>query len=251
MDHTHFSRAGLTTLAVTTLLVALVPLTARQARAQQIADIFSGTNTPGATAVTANATVMLGDTETATIGPGFATTVSLPLGVLDSLTATINPANAPGTFSLANSGLTGIGGTFSADKLFSTTSLSGGMEYQFQLTKTTATAISLLSALNVTISAGGTPLVNTSNGGNLLTLFGGGNTATLTFTTPPVLTNNGPLEIAVSGGTTAALLGNSVVFTGASFAAVVPEPGSVAATLVGVSGLMMVRWHRRRGMAEV
>ena len=233
-------------MVVTVTIAAAVTMT-RTASAQMLGNIFSGSNLTNATSVAVTEPIVgAASSNMATIGPGFATTVSLGVAALDSLTATLNSANAPGALTISEAGTVGVNGSFSTDKVFTGVNLTINTPYQFTLTKSAETQIGLLGTLTVQVSVGGVAVQQT----NLLNLFTAntGNTATVNFTTPATLNPAGPLEITLSGTTTAGLLGGAVTFNGATFNQV-PEPGAWVFLCVGLG--LLGGAQRLRGLRRI
>ncbi len=221
-----------------------------------ISDVFSGTNT-ASTSLVDSAVVGVGNTATAPVGPGYDGTLWVGVSAIYSETMTINPTGAPGTFSVSGSGVVAALGTFDASRTFTGTELAAATTYTFTLTDAAGSNLGLLSGLNVTMTQGGTTVLNTSTGVGLLngvaesvTSMFTGNTATITFTTPTVLSTTLPLVFDINGGTAVGLIGNSFELTGGSIQAV-PEPSTWALLMAGVVMLGMVYFKRVPGMARV
>jgi len=207
-----------------------------------ISDVFSGTNT-GSTSLVDTAAIGLGSTANATVGPGYDGTLFVGVSVGFAETMTINAATTSGDFTLGATGLAGVASTFDATKTFTGLSLADSTTYKFTLTDAVGTNLALLSALNFSITQGGTTVVNTATGvgltggvaENLATAFSG-NTATITFTTPSTLNTTQPLVFDFNGGALASLIGTSVEFTDGSIQAV-PEPSTWAMLVMGVAAM--------------
>ncbi len=216
-----------------------------------ISDLFSGTN-GSATSVTASAIVLLGDSETLTIGPGYTGTVTLPAGVIYQLALAVNASNS-GALTLTGTGLVGVGGTFTATKTFTDlgTKLAANTTYELQITGSSEAALSLLSSLNFTVSEGTTSIASTISGlgvgGSAVSLLGlsTGGTITLDFTTPSVVDQSAPLTFSLSGATVAGLLGSTLTLSNISLSQVPEPPGTALLGLglgaAGVAGLLRRR----------
>lgn len=209
--------------------------------------LFTGPTTTSS--VTANAVLLFGDTETTVIGPGWNTTVTLPLGLVSSLTATM-PGD--GSFTVSGTGV-GVAGTVESSKIFAGQTLLSNTTYQLSYSVSNAAAVSLLSGFNMQIGYNNgittTILVDTSTGLglaggtlNLLGLFDTNGDASFNFTTGTILEPNANLYVRFDAGTLVSALNNNLNFDGASLA-VVPEPSS---WLLGTSALGLLCLRRRR-----
>ena len=237
-------------------LAAAVALSAVASASAQTIDtnIFGGTNAPNPDSISVTSTVGLGQSTTGAVGPGFNGTISLTLGAITTATESIN-ANSNGSLSLSEVGALGVAGNFSASKSFTGSSFAAGQYYQFTLTRSAASTLNALSAVNIalTTTSNGTTttVLDTSTGtgllgaANVLNLFGTSNTATFTFQAPANISTTTPINVAITGGLTASALGSNFVFTGGSLQAV-PEPGTVASVSMGAFALVMATLRRRR-----
>jgi len=224
------------------IVAATLTGVASSACAQMLGNVFAGSNGSNPTVVSTTSAVLSGSSNTAVIGPDFSTTVTLGLGVVDTLTATLNSSAAPGALTISETGVTGLLGNFSVGKTFTSVNLTASTPYQFVLTASQASQIALLSNLSLTITIAGVQV----NSSSLFSLFNGGTNATVNFTTPAVLNPAGPLGITIAGTTTAALLGGAVTFSGATFDQV-PEPKTWAFLAAGLGLLSSVQSIRRVG----
>ncbi len=244
--HHHTYRAAFAIAAAATTFLA------SHASAQMLGmNIFGGTNTPGPTSIsTTSAVITVTPPVTGPLGPGFSGTVSLPVGVISTLTETLNV----GGNATLTAGETGVGalGNFSATKALSVDFVPN-QSYSFTLVTTNNAALSLLSGFNVAFTTNGsTPatVYSASNGtgllgaAQLLSLFGSGNTATFNFTAPANVDTTAPITVTISGQLAASALGSTFSFTSATLNAV-PEPGTVGAMGVGMAGLAMLHFRRR------
>ena len=186
-----------------------------------------------------------------TFGPGYAGTLTAGVAVLNSLSEGFAPLGASNSFTIAQSGIATAVGNTSASKTF-TASLLPGATYAFTLTRTTGFTVGLLGSINFTLSAGGTPFVDTASGQGLLGAvdvlgaFGSNGVASFRFTVP--LTAVGALGVNITSTEPVGAVGGSYTFQSATINQVVPEPGSVAATLLGAGGLVALRFRRRLRM---
>ena len=240
--------------AAAAFAVAAVLAAAASASAQTIdTDIFGGDNGSNPTTLSVASLVGVNQSATGPFGPGFTGTVALDVGAGTTLGERLN-VNGNGRFVVGETGLAGLAGTFSATKTFADATFIAGQFYQFTLTRTTASAVNLLSATNVmlTTTSGNTTttVVDTSTGTgligvvNLVNLFGTSNTATFTFQAPANVNATSPITFNINGGLTASALNSTFVFSNASLVAV-PEPSTTAATCAGMLGLGMVVFRRR------
>lgn len=215
-------------------------------------NIFAGTNTPGATSIsTTSAVLSVTPPVTGPIGPGFTGTVSLPLGVVDTLTETLN-VGGNGTLTASETGVVGVLGSFSATKALPLTFVPT-QAYSFTLTTTNNAAVGLLSGFNVAFTTNGTTpaTIYSASGGTgllgvaqVLNLFGSGNTATFNFTAPAGVDTTAPITVTISGQLAATALNSTFSFTNGTLDAV-PEPGTVGAMGVGIAGLALLRFRHR------
>ena len=234
-------------LSVATAVTAFMATS--RADAQMLGqNIFGGTNTAPTSISTTSAILGTGQTNSGPLGPGFTATVSLGAGVISTITETINVGNN-GTLTAGQTGVAGLLGSFSASKPITPTFLPN-QAYSFTLTTTSNAAVNLLSGLDVTFSAGGTTVYDASSGNGLLgiaqvlNLFGGGSTATFTFTTPANVNTTQPITVGISGQLAAGALGSTFSLTDGTLTAV-PEPGTVGAMGVGIAGLALLRFRHR------
>ncbi len=209
-------------------------------------NIFGGAGTPASLTATSTANAAFAS---GPFGPNFNGHVSIGLGALTNLTETISG----GTYSISESGLTGLSGSFDATKTFAGSSLAAGQFYRLTLTTSTVAAVNLLSGFNIqlsTTSNGNTTVVlDTSTGTglagvtNLVGLFNTNGVETLTFQAPAGLPAT-PLTVTFSGALTASALGSTIAFTSAAINPV-PEPGTWAAIGMGIFGFVVARAYRR------
>ena len=227
--------------------MAAVLAAAASASAQTInTNIFGGTNAPNPDALSVPGQALNSNNTAGPFGPSYNGTLTIGAGVGATLSETMNP-NGNGVYTISNAGLAGVSGSFTSSKSFAGSSFAANQYYQLTLTRSTASAISALSSLNVqlaTTNNGNTTVVlDTSTGTgstlSLLTAFGAGNTATITFLTPSNVPTTSPITVSFSGGVTASVVGSAFAFTGGSLQAV-PEPGPCAAVALGTLGLAFV-----------
>ena len=237
------------------LAAAVLPfLTPHTAYAQQVVDLFGGAigtptqlsvSTPGLPAAPSTATTG------GTFGPGY--TGSLTLGLSTGTTLSESFSN-PGTgnalsFTLTGTAAGGINAT--AAKTFGAI-LSPNTTYAFTLTRANAAAVNLLGTFGVSMSNSiSGAFLNTTSGQGLagivdvLGLFGTtGTTSTFTFTTPATYNPTGNLTVTFTENVLANAASGNITLNGASINQV-PEPGTVAAMLLGAGGLVALRFRRR------
>ena len=244
--HRKYYRAALSVAAAATAFIA------SHASAQMLGqNIFGGTNTGPTSLATTSAILGTGQTNSGPLGPGFTGTVSLGAGVISTITETDNVANNA-TFTVGQTGVAGLLGSFSASKPITATFVPN-QAYSFTLVTTTNAAVNLLSGLDVTFSTKGTTpatVYDASSGTGLLgiaqvlNLFGGTNAATFTFTAPAGVDTSVPITVTVSGQLAAGALGSTFSLTSGTLVAV-PEPGTYGAMGVGICALAMLRFRHR------
>ena len=238
--------------AAAVLAAAVLSLTTHHASAQQNVDLFGGTlGAPAMLSLVGNG-VSTNQSTGGAFGPGYNGTVSFGAATVSNLTEGFNPlttgANATNSFTVNQTGIVGVAGSTSATKTFGV-SLTPGATYALTLTRTTGFTVGLLGSVNVVLSAGGTPFVNTAtNPGALgivdvLSLFGTNNTATFQFTVPSNAT--GALGVNLATTETANVLTGMYTFQSATISQVVPEPRTVVTLLLGAFGLALLHFRHR------
>lgn len=219
------------------ILAAGLWLVARPATGQVlIANALDGTNT-GPTTLTAT----VGTTNSANLGPGW-TASNTFVGVLSSQTLTLDGGtanDAAGLFRIAQAGVTGVAGSFTASKVFTGVTLLDNTTYNLTIDGNSTTTVSLLSSMSVEILLG-TEVVYTAPSATLLGLIN--QTATesfvFSFTTGDVA-NATDVGIRISGNTLAAALGQSASLTEINLSvSPVPEPGSLLLMMVGCAAVL-------------
>lgn len=248
------SSATIRRAAAVVLAAAVLPFLAPRASAQQIVDLFGGTigtptglsvSTPGLPALPSTANT------SGAFGPGYNGT--LVLGTSSGTTfsegfSNLGTGNAL-TFTLA--GTAALGSSATASKTFGAI-LAANTTYAFTLTRANAAAIGLLSNVGISLSNSlSGAFLNTTSGLGLLgavdviSLFGAtGTTATFTFTTPVNYNPAGNLQVTFTDTLLATAVSGTTTLSGASINQV-PEPGTVAAMLLGAGGLVALRFRRR------
>ncbi|SHJ94964.1 PEP-CTERM protein-sorting domain-containing protein [Rubritalea squalenifaciens DSM 18772] len=210
-----------------------------------VANAFSHSGGP-AGPVTAGSLIALGDSETGTLGDGWSTTVTLGAGVIYNLSASM-PGD--GSFQISGTGVTGALGSVSSTRIFNET-LNTGQTYELTIGVSQASAVGLLQDVEIEIGYhdnvnGFTSVdLNTNHAGllgvvDVLGLFGSSDTASFQFTVNEDFAGN-DLYVKIDTGTTAGLLGESVVFDNLSLTAV-PEPSSLSLSALGCTMLLLRR----------
>ena len=229
------------------LAVAVITAFTSQRAAAQTVDLFGGTGTP--TMLSVNSFVSLPESTSGNFGPGYNGTVSISAGVASSLTEGFNAlGGGTNSFEISNAGLATLAGTTTAAKTFTGTSLLAGGTYQLTLTRASGFDANLLGNVNLSLNEGSTPVLNTATGVglagivDLLGLFGSTNTDTLQFTVPAGATGN--ITLNITSSEVAGILPGSYTFSSASITQV-PEPRTVVTSLLGMSGLAILRMRRR------
>ena len=253
--------AALSLAAVVTLAAA----SAHSAHAQALNNLFGGTTSNAAANVASLVNINGGQTNTNTLGSGYTGTVTLPAGVIASLNETLNGTGATGTapnaLVLTATGIS-AGATFLATKNFGDATAFGllpNTQYQFAVSRGNGSTAGLLGNVNFTLSLDGTAFVNSSTGtgvlgglavnvGNLLTNNGSAN---FVFTTPAVIPAGSQFSFATSGniGVSVGVTGSSAYILSGAAVTQVPEPGTVAAVVVGMVAL--AAWRTRHGSVRV
>ena len=237
--------------AAACVAAAALSLTAtRQAAAQQTVDLFGGTlGTPTSLSIGGIGNNTTAST-TGTFGPGFNGTVTLGVGALNTLSEGFGSLGTSNYFTITTTGVAAIAGSTSASKTYTGTTLTPGGTYALTLTRTTGFTVGALSSVNLTLSANNVPFVNTApgsgllgSGTDLLNLFGSNGIASFQFTVPSTAT--GALGLTITSNEPIGAVAGSYQFTAATLSQVVPEPGSVAASLLGAGALTALRFRRR------
>jgi hypothetical protein len=198
---------------------------------------YSGVGTaPDPVSVTA--ALSLGAIETGTLGDGWETEVELPLGAVYTLNASMPD---DGNFNIYGVGGAGLIGEVTARRVFSGTTLLTDDAYSFSLSTANAAMVNLLGSvqieIGVTDGATDTVVASTATGTGLagiidvLTLFGGTDTASFNFNGPA--TSGGDLYIELQTGTLASLAGQTVQFNDLNITQI-PEPATLV--LIGLFG---------------
>ncbi len=243
---------NLTHRAAALVAAAVLSFTTHHASAQQTVDLFGGTlGTPAMLSLVGNG-VSTNQSTSGAFGPGYNGTASFGVATVSNLTEgftslTTGP-NATNSFYVNQTGILGVAGATTATKTFGV-SLTPGATYALTLTRTTGFTVGLLGSVNVILSAGGTPFVNTATNpgalgiADVLSLFGTNNTATFQFTVPSTAT--GTLGVNLSTTETANVLTGTYTFQSATISQVVPEPRTVVTLLLGAFGLALLRFRHR------
>ncbi len=233
--------------AATIVAAAVLSITTRHASAQQTVDLFGGTlGTPASLTVTSTV-VSTGVNNTGGFGPGYAGSVALGAGAVDTLSEGFAPFGTSNSFTIAETGVATLGGSTTAATNLGV-SLTPSSTYNLTLTRTTGFTVGLLGNVSILLNAGGTTFLNTATGQGLagivdvLGLFGSGNTATFQFTVPSNAA--GTLGVNINSTEPVGALAGSFTFTSAMINQV-PEPRTVATLLLGASGLALLHIRRR------
>lgn len=204
--------------------------------------------TPAETVTQTALVATVGTTNSANLGAGWTASNSF-IGVASNQTMTMNPGNAndaAGLFQVAQGGLAGVAGSFSATKAFTGITLLDNTTYNLTISGNSSSTVAILSALNVNILVNGGVIYQTPTS-TLLGLLD--QTATesfvFSFTTGDV-NNVQPVNIQIAGNTLIAALGQSASLTKINLAvAPVPEPGSLLLFLTGIAAIMRRQRPRR------
>lgn len=204
--------------------------------------------TPAETVTQTALVATVGTTNSANLGAGW-TASNTFVGVLSNQTMTMNPGNANdggGLFQIAQGGVAGVAGSFSATKAFTGITLLDNTTYNLTISGNSSSTLSILSALNVNILVNGGVIYQTPTS-TLLGLLD--QTATesfvFSFTTGDV-DNVQPVNVQIAGNTLIAALGQSASLTKINLSvAPVPEPGSLLLFLTGMAALMRRQRPRR------
>ena len=235
--------------AAACVAAAVLSLTAtRHAAAQQTVDLFGGTFTNNGVLSFTGQALNTATGASGNFGPGFGGSVTLALGALNTISEGFTPAGASNTFAVSETSGATTTATTSAFKTYGV-SLSPGATYTLTLARANGFTVNLLGSFDIMLSAGGNTFVDTATGQGLagavdvLSLFGANGTATLQFTVPTTAT--GALGLTLNSSEPINALGGSYVFQSAVISQVVPEPGSVAASLLGVAASTALCFRRR------
>ena len=239
------------TAALVGAAVVFSATSAVSVQAQALANLFGGTKSDNTASVTG--VVTLGQTGTGALGSNYAGTVTTPLGVLGSISETVNSTAAPNDFELTTAGVTN-GGTFNASASIGSAGLQPNSFYQLSFTSTNNNSANLLSNAGFVLTLqNGTVIVNTLTGlgilntVNVLGLIDGANNAVnVVFETPASVTAGSALNVAFEGtlGTAVGTGNPELIISGASINQV-PEPGTVAMVCMGLVGLAFWRSRHR------
>ena len=241
--------------AAVVLAAAVLPFLTPRASAQQVVDLFAGAiGTP--TQLSISTTTLSGAQSTGGgFGPTYTGTLSLNGGSNDTLSeGFVNPGTGNALF-ISQTGTALLGGSATASKTFGAI-LAANTTYSFTLTRANAAAVNLLGSFGISLSNSVSgAFLNTSTGQGLagivdvLGLFGtAGTTSNFTFTTPANYNPAGNLAVTFTENLPVNALAGSITLTGASINQV-PEPGTVAAMLLGAGGLVALRFRRRLAAA--
>ena len=232
--------------------VVFSTVTAARVQAQALTNLFGGTTS--SSAATASVTVLGGNTTSGAVGlgSGYTGTVTIPTGIISSVSETVNTAATPNTLTLSTTGVT-LGATFDASKTFANAGLLPSTEYQLSFTATNSASVNLFSMAGFVLSSNGTALANTSTGqgllgaANVLGILDNGGVATVDFVTPASITAASPLTVDFDGNLAATVGLGATTFqvTGASISQVVPEPGTLAPACLGLFAVACWRACRR------
>ena len=238
--------------AAVVLAAAVLPFLTNHARAQQSIDLFGPALTASSPLTAATGLAALGATQTGSFGPGYAGTVQIGTGVVDTVTERFDPLGTSNSFTISQTGLAGVGTATAAGKTFGSSLISGGT-YNLTLTRTTGFTAGLLGNLTFSLTESGTSVLGSTTGQgllgavDLLGLFGTNGVATFQFTVPANAT--GPLTVNINSTLPVGAGDGSYTFATATVNQVVPEPGTVAAMLLGAGGLVTLRFRRRLAAA--
>lgn len=206
---------------------------------------------PGPTSVTADTgLVALGATNTAQLGGAWDTTVTIPVGLVYSQTASM-PGD--GTFSISSTGVAGLLSNTTATRVFGGTTLSSSETYELTISVAQTSMVGLLDSATIEIGyfdgVDYNPVqLNQSGGGllglvDLLTLFGSGNTATIQFT-PDTDFGGDDLYIRLSSDSAVTALSGGVTYTGLSLTQI-PEPSVAGMSMLGGAVLLLRRRRKQ------
>ena len=244
---TTYYRAAAAVAAAAVLSVT----TARHAAAQQTVDLFGGTFTNNGVLSFTGQALSAATGASGNFGPGFSGTVTLGLGALNTISEGFTPSGASNVFTITETSGATTAATTSAFKTYGV-ALTPGATYALTLAGSNGFAANVLGSFNIMLSAGGNTFVNTATGQGLagavdvLGLFGANGTETFQFTVPTTAT--GALGLTLNSNEPINALGGNYTFSAATITQV-PEPSSVAASLLGAGGLMALRFRRRlRGL---
>lgn len=204
--------------------------------------------TPAETVTQTTLVATVGTTNSANLGAGW-TASNTFVGVLSNQTLTMDPGianDSGGLFRIAQGGVTGVAGSFSAIKAFTGITLLDNTTYNLTIAGNASTTVALLSALNVDILVDGGTVYQAPTS-TLLGLVSQTTTQEFTFSfTTGDVNNVQPVNIQIAGNTLVAALGQSASLTKINLAvAPVPEPGSLLLFLTGIAAIMRRQRPRR------
>lgn len=204
--------------------------------------------TPAETVTQTTLVATVGTTNSANLGAGW-TASNTFVGVLSNQTLTMDPGIADdsgGLFRIAQAGVTGVAGSFSATKAYTGITLLDNTTYNLTISGTSSSTVSILSALNVNILVNGGVVYQTPTS-TLLGLVDQTTTDSFTFSfTTGDVDNVQPVNVQITGNTLVAALGQSASLTKINLAvAPVPEPGSLLLFLTGIAAIMRRQRPRR------
>lgn len=205
--------------------------------------------TPSETVTQTTLVATVGTTTNSNLGAGWNASNTF-VGVLSNQTMTLNPGIADdsgGLFQIAQGGLAGVAGSFSATKAFTGITLLDNTTYNLTISGTSSSTVSILSALNVNILVNGGIVYQTPTS-TLLGLVDQTATESFTFSfTTGDVNNVQPVNVQIAGNTLVAALGQSASLTKINLAvAPVPEPGSLLLFLTGIAAIMRRQRPRRQ-----
>ncbi|WP_009961472.1 PEP-CTERM sorting domain-containing protein [Verrucomicrobium spinosum] len=204
--------------------------------------------TPSETVTQTTLVATVGTTTNSNLGAGWNASNTFA-GVLSTQTMTLNPGIADdsgGLFQIAQGGVAGVAGSFSATKAFTGITLLDNTTYNLTISGNSSATVSILSSLNVNVLVNGATIYQTPTS-TLLGLVDQTTTESFTFSfTTGEVNNVQPVNIQIAGNTLVAALGQSASLTKINLAvAPVPEPGSLLLFLTGIAATMRRQRPRR------